>query len=547
MASATDIITYIGVPLAVLGVLPILFTCLKALLTLDGIRRELARNGLQAITRGSLLTGIVEIEIPRCSITPLERDDEQYWKPAKSPSAVRGGTWTIFNWDHLVTGHTLYRLQYKDDLRQPQAEVDFEELIAFLLDRGAVPDVDGFRMLRTSGLWTPTGTRLLLSPDTLHHVLKVAIPDDSDGILSLSMSWSPAWDRRDIDSLPPYWVRLEPLIRKLDIVEEVANSEDDRVQGTEDTKDIPKDEKTVEVKSPSLERCSSARLRIGPSGVLYAFHEEDHAPVGSDLGPNHLKIQHGRHGAPGLWFACAATVLASQKGMGLWSYTIPEHILSFSEKDSVPCGVMVLLGVIDEKDTPAWASPGETRTWQEKCRDDFFVQSRKRASELSLPPEQRKIAQGLREAEERAAFFNRSTEELRDKKIREEKRFTEALVSSRLDNGVIAEANLKWLKNKGEVEEKATVRQAVEGLLYRMLLDEALADSVSDMLDKWKAWSASGGMNRAHFDFVKKNQVIFSHSSCILSFIRDFCATTDGSVTADLQESIRVWRKVRLG
>lgn len=30
MPTAADIITYIGVPLAVLGVMPILFTCLKA-------------------------------------------------------------------------------------------------------------------------------------------------------------------------------------------------------------------------------------------------------------------------------------------------------------------------------------------------------------------------------------------------------------------------------------------------------------------------------------------------------------------------------------
>lgn len=30
MPAAADIITYIGVPLAVLGVMPILFTCLKA-------------------------------------------------------------------------------------------------------------------------------------------------------------------------------------------------------------------------------------------------------------------------------------------------------------------------------------------------------------------------------------------------------------------------------------------------------------------------------------------------------------------------------------
>jgi hypothetical protein len=44
--SATDIITYVGVPLAVLGVMPVLYTAIKAALMRRGIIKVLTRNHL---------------------------------------------------------------------------------------------------------------------------------------------------------------------------------------------------------------------------------------------------------------------------------------------------------------------------------------------------------------------------------------------------------------------------------------------------------------------------------------------------------------------
>lgn len=79
----------------------------------------------------------------------------------------------------------MQRVQYSSGLRIPQAEVDLEELHEFLLDRGAVPDVKSIYMLRISGLWTPAGTSLMLSPDSKHTALRMSMPDESDGVLSL--------------------------------------------------------------------------------------------------------------------------------------------------------------------------------------------------------------------------------------------------------------------------------------------------------------------------------------------------------------------------
>ncbi len=113
-----------------------------------------------------------------------------------------------FLWTCLVTESRLYRLQYSDELQVPKAEIDFEELVWFLLDRGAVPDVKGLDMPRLAGIWTPVGTALLLSPDTTRSALRIALSNDSDGVLSLALHWEKAWDHRDDHFLPPVWMRL---------------------------------------------------------------------------------------------------------------------------------------------------------------------------------------------------------------------------------------------------------------------------------------------------------------------------------------------------
>ncbi|KAL8635779.1 MAG: hypothetical protein Q9228_006768, partial [Teloschistes exilis] len=208
MADASDIITYIGVPLAVLGVLPIFYTFLNSFFTLRNIKRSLRKSGLEATTRGSFMAGVIEVSVPRFTITPLDRKEDEYWTQGRRPSPLKGGTWTTFNWNHLITSHAMQRVQYSSDLKVPQAEIDLEELFEYLLDRGAVPDAKGIHMLRVSGLWTPTGTSLMLSPGGTQTALRISMPDDSDGVLSLALQWKPEWNKRDRSSLPPGWMRL---------------------------------------------------------------------------------------------------------------------------------------------------------------------------------------------------------------------------------------------------------------------------------------------------------------------------------------------------
>jgi hypothetical protein len=153
--SATDIITYVGVPLAVLGVLPILYNTFTTLLTLSKVRRLLRKSRLAGITRGDVVNKIIEAELARFAIAPLDRElnSGEYWSVYENPSLVPGGSWTIFNWKLHAIGVKTQRIEYADQLRQPQAEIGFEELVGYLLDLGAVPSSAGLKMLRTSGLY----------------------------------------------------------------------------------------------------------------------------------------------------------------------------------------------------------------------------------------------------------------------------------------------------------------------------------------------------------------------------------------------------------
>ncbi|KZF23003.1 hypothetical protein L228DRAFT_247444 [Xylona heveae TC161] len=639
MVSAPDIITYIGVPLAVLGVLPILYTCVKVLLTAQQVKKELKVNHLarEAVIRSSTISGVIEIELPRRQIASLDRHDPGYWALSTKPSTLKGGSWSIFNWDALVTGHGLYRIQYKEELRQPQAEIDFEQLIAFLLDRGALPCVDGFRMLRTSGLWTPTGTTLLLSPDTTEAVLKTVLPDDSDGILSLAVQWKSEWGSRTAESLPPYWMRLEGGKCKggrqwwMDGVEnapDVNGREADKEEGKaeevkgEESKDMlekQQQQQQPEKTTPPEQIDMSAipiRIRVGLDGIMCAeaersteYQESSSHPTkhddtnitpaqvqplphtsptnNPDFSPNYIPIyhlqsfpfsssftlssysssastiavsstsnSHPRASIPAsTWFASAATALTASKALHLWSYTIPDSILSFASKDSVPCGVMVLLGLMNESDTPAWSTPFEDPEVEAQRKHAKFQDwSRRVAAEGGLPPDQRADAAKKRMLDDHWAFVTEMNDRAARKREWEKRRVGEALVSPRLSVGRVAREGVRWLWGEclcsgdlgsGDVrsndcssashpggvqegqqneevrngqaqqqEQAPSIQEIVESLLHSMILDPVLTHNVTEMLNVWLHWSDSGGMNTTQWEYlIADNSADNSHNS----------------------------------
>lgn len=289
-------------------------------------------------------------------------------------------------------------MEYADQLRQPQVEVEFDQLVCYLLDLGAVPDGYGWRMLRGSGLWTPVGCTLMTEPGG-KKALSVGPLDGSDGHLSLVVNWEGGWTRRSWGDLPPYWVRLPPPPppRVVEGEEEGGESMEEVVTGGEHASCESLHKTETETSRPRTQQKKSGEssipitCQISTEGIVTALRQE--AQLTSTINLDSLPVDHIRvrsSSSSGAWFASAATAYGTTSQTILWSYKIPDDILTFSRKETVPCGVLVLLNVVEQSATPEWAT-----TYNDGAADlDKFTarmrdQRAAMAAEAKLPPAQR--------------------------------------------------------------------------------------------------------------------------------------------------------------
>jgi len=552
MVSGPDIITYIGVPLAVLGVAPIIYNTISTITTVMKVRRILRHGRLAGITRGDVINHVIEVELPRYTIAPLQRDQycKEYWGLCDYPSKIPGGSWTVFNWKCHKIGLKTQRIDYSDQLRQPQAEIGFEELISFLLDLGAVPDPAGFRMLRGSGLWVPIGTPLLLSPDHHEPVLTIAPLDDSDGNLSLAVRWSSNWGMRDPSSLPPYWVLIKGTVPAR--LSSIADSPEKK-PSEETTEESASTEKasvsnTAKYIPTTEEALPSIRCQVGVNGLTAAIPDDIDPQLFDQLDIGHLEVDDIGTNTTGMWFASAITAFGTSSQTILWNYKIPSEILAFAKKDSIPCGILVLLGIVEESATPEWATQynDEEERREEQMRK-LKAQSRAMIRENQLPPDQKAKAIRERDLKSHDDWVDSLNATRRRDAERAETRMVEAVQSPKWDNKLVAEHNLAWLKKEGHVEESNDLKRAVEILLWKMVNDPKIAEDSAKMLDAWKAFVDNGGIRRADYLVLKEGQLTFAYTSLLVAIIEVSVTAAHGSLAMDLQECIRVWRKVRLG
>ena len=464
------------------------------------------------------------------------------------------------NWNALATGTRLYRLQYSDDLQVPQAEIRFGELVGFLLDRGAVPDVKGLHMLRVSGLWTPTGTSLLLSPDAGHSVLRVSAPNDSDGILSLALHWEKEWDNRDPTCLPPSWMRLEipePIAavigkRQESLIDatlvEGEPTEQGDVEGEKGSVKRTSIGTGEQVSNPSyLPTATSLRFRLGflPSDALTistATWEAFHAPL-----PSSPSLTHLRSAPASIWFPIIALALGLSKSLPLYTYTLPPSIHALATKDTIPCGVLVLLGLLSEDEAPDWATKYDPLEEVHQHHNSFLAKQRAVAAERMMGGEQARVARIAREREEMHRMGEEFRARLARQREREERREREAFASGRLEARVAADAGARWLVGEEVLKKGSGMQEAVEGLLVGMIKGEGRAMGVCGVLERWREWSDRGGMNAEDFAIFKKDKTGFCYAACVMGLLRDVCSKEESSVAADMQECILSWKKVRLG
>ncbi|KAI0876735.1 hypothetical protein GGS24DRAFT_201721 [Hypoxylon argillaceum] len=535
--SPTDIITYIGVPLAVLGILPILWNSALTLWTAFQVRRALKRNHIPrsaAVVRADIVNRVIEVDFERVALSPPTRGRAApgYWETGSDDAAGRrhsslpGGSWTLLAppWEPEPVGRVTQRLQYADELRQPQVEVELRALVHYLLDLGAVPASRGWRALKERELWTKKGEVLLLA-DGGYSALEVAPRADAEGMLSLRVVWLRGWTTRGPGSLPLGAVRL------------VSGG------GTE-----------AETYGHKPILGADIICQISVSGILSAgrYYAEDQTldrEKESEFDIQHLRSRRGSlHGA---WFASMAVAysMATTQAV-LWDYVIPSDILDLATAETVPCGVLVLLGLADNADAPQWMPGGTPSPVLNRVNSGF--------SSIDLSTDRRTVTttkdQDPVVARERASENHRRRMAEREEEVRRDHaarsaHVMAALASSRWDPPRVAVTSLRWLQAGGHVDASLkTPSEAAGALLHRIVCEPAFATSVFDMLDAWKVWASAGsGMGRPHLEGLQAHKLEFAVASVLLGVVGEVVVSEVGLLAVDMAECMARWKTVRSG
>lgn len=130
---------------------------------------------------------------------------------------------------------------------------------------------------------------------------------------------------------------------------------------------------------------------------------------------------------------------------------------------------------------------------------------------------------------------------------RTEQRMMEAIQSPKWDTKLVAEHNLTWLKHRGHIPHAMSLKDAAGVLLHRMVLDGQFCSTMCRMLDLWKAWAENGGMRKSDFSALQEDQLTFVQATILIALIKDTSSALEGTLSMDLQECLRIWKKVRLG
>jgi hypothetical protein len=253
------------------------------------------------------------------------------------------------------------------------------------------------------------------SPDGSQNALTVAPLDDSEGNLSLAVNWSSDWTTRSHASLPPYWVKLPaPILPETKQPEGDEDAEAGEPSDPFTTAERPKSSSksttsvapsgpsrtaTIDTVQEAIESNATRAIscQVSTEGLVTAVPQDETALRRPDyLYIEHLRVRPGE--MAGVWFASALTAAyGSSSQTILWNYKIPDDVLRFARKDSVPCGVLELLGVVDESLTPEWATGHNDR---DADFESFVRRSREQSlaiqAESRLPPNQRQDAARIR-------------------------------------------------------------------------------------------------------------------------------------------------------
>jgi hypothetical protein len=267
------------------------------------------------------------------------------------------------------------------------------------------------------------------------------------------------------------------------------------------------------------------------------------------LNVQHLEAHESSPTATGVWFASAITALGTTSQTILWNYKIPSDILAFAKKDSIPCGVLVILDIIEESTTPEWATKYEND--EEEQREarirEMKEDSRAMMREQNMTPKERYDSFHERARQKHDNWVASRTAARRREAQRAETRMMEAFTSPKWGNKLAAQKFLAWLKKEGHMDGSFNLERAVEVLLWRMVNEPEFAVDLTKMLDGWKAFVDNGGLRKGDYSTLKEDKIMFGYATLLVAMIEGSVTAAYGTLAMDLQECVRIWKRVRLG
>ncbi|KAK8140419.1 hypothetical protein PG984_000485 [Apiospora sp. TS-2023a] len=516
--SAGDIITYVGVPLAVAGIVPITYTAVSTLIYRDKLRKRLEESQANGKIRSSeIFNRVVEVQFPRYRLAAPDSIDGS---PAPGiqqghiypRSGLPGGTWTFLTWHRQEIGTKTQRLSPGDEPHQPQAEIRFYELIERLYRLGAKAVPSGWEELRTRGTWTTRGL-VLMKIGSLDALLIAAL-DESDGSLALQLGAEVDWpgieeqqivrgSRTNHGLLYPATSKDHP-----SRVDKGKEPQDNSLASAPRGKDPPLPEGNEAAwESTSIHNESQSAKHVLP--VLCQFSAEgtvqcqwhETSGNGIDTSQSTIDFSHlrpdGDNSDQAVWFASCATAVQATRGPPILSFRIPDHIYRFARTCKLPCGVLERLGMA-----------GATET-------------------------------GFREDRAKAGQGSGSVTSAMEEKA--------TTTPPRWPIQKVAECGLRWLQAHNDKLVGLSLQDVVVTVLYQMVVDPPFAMSICKILNQWRTWTDNDYMRPEDMRGLRELQEIFAEASLLLAVIEQVSSSPRDNALFNVQSCTDTFKYVKLG
>lgn len=392
MPSAEEIVTYIGVPLAVVGLLPIAWNAAVTAIHWYKIKRTLKLSRLAARLRVDGFNRIVEVQLPRYLIRPVQVDDRfgDLWEPPDLHSNIAGSTWRLLRWDMRKIGDQTQRTYPGDKITEPRAKVSFRDLIAYLYGLGALPVREGWSELQRKQLWTRRSC-VLMTVDSKPALLISSLEDFVDVQLSLELATATPWSRLLQSKSLVLWesgVFTLPFVNLYPSQPASASISQRNFEPKSHTRGWAH-ESTRQSAQPFNQRESHLIVcSVSRSGITSAYF--DKPGRFSEAHDDRISIEHllirKHQSTQGIWFASCAAALNFGSSTPVLAYKVPESIMQMVSTDTIPRDVLDLLNNHDIASSLSW-SPLHSSPKQSSGSPEL------KSWQSSYPPEDSSVAE----------------------------------------------------------------------------------------------------------------------------------------------------------